>query len=92
MLNNYLDVELRWKNISLFVWSEEALKFEEVLLDMLADQVGLTSIKCFMGVSLKRLMHHVSSCSWFKGIAHSKLKCHLFTTHPYVGGGSGAIF
>lgn len=36
------------ENISLFVWSEEVLKFEEVLLDMSADQVGLTRIKCFM--------------------------------------------
>lgn len=36
------------KTISLFVWSEEVLKFEEVLLDMSADQVGLTRIKRFM--------------------------------------------
>lgn len=32
-----------------FVWSEKLLKSEEVLQDMLADQVGLTSIKCFRG-------------------------------------------
>lgn len=34
--------------MNLVVWSEELLKFEEVLLDMWADQVGLTRIKCFM--------------------------------------------
>lgn len=36
------------KNISFFVWSEKVLKIEEILLDMLADQVGQTRIKCFM--------------------------------------------
>lgn len=53
ILNNYLDVEQRWKNTSLFVWSEEVFKFEDVLQDMLAGQVGLTRIKCFWGVSFK---------------------------------------
>lgn len=36
-----------------FVWSEKLLKSEEVLQDMLADQVGLTGIKCFRGASSK---------------------------------------
>ena len=56
---------IKWKNISLFVWSEEILTFEEVLQDMLADQVGLTSIKCLRGIGFKSLMHHVRLCSRF---------------------------
>lgn len=36
------------RNIRFFVWSEEVLKFVEVLLDVSADQVGQTRIKCFM--------------------------------------------
>lgn len=36
-----------------FVWSEKLLKSEEVLQDMLADHVGLTSIKCFRGARLE---------------------------------------
>lgn len=50
ILNNYLDVELRWKNTSCSVWSEEGFSFEDVVQDMLADRDGLTSIKCFEGV------------------------------------------
>lgn len=61
-LNNYLDVEQRWKNTSLFVWSE-VFKFEDGLQDMLADQVGLTSIKCFWGD--KHINPDVSLRLWF---------------------------
>lgn len=35
------------------VWSEKLLKSEEVLQNMLADQVGLTGIKCFRGARLE---------------------------------------
>lgn len=35
----------------LFVWTEEDFKFEDGSQDVLADQVGLTSVKCFLGAS-----------------------------------------
>lgn len=46
-----------------FVWSEKLLKSEEVLQNMLADQVGLTGIKCFRGSELENLIRRVSLCS-----------------------------
>ena len=65
ILNNYLDVELRWKNTSRSVWSEEGFSFEDVAQDMLADQDGLTNVKCFERSELSHLMHHVGVCSCF---------------------------
>lgn len=38
ILNNYLDVELRWTNMSHLDWCEEVFKFEGGLQDMLAHQ------------------------------------------------------